>query len=252
MNFRLTAAGAFGACAKAPFTAAQRWRQYAEKQPLRYTDRVLFPNLVHSVRELAAFVGADAEDVVLLPSATTGLNTVLRSASVGLSPDRGILMLDIGYGSCKKIAAATGASVQQVAVPPAVMAAGLSKPIVELVRAAIEDLLAAGRPLPALAVFDHITSNTALQLPVEQLARLCKRHGIRVLVDGAHAPLQVCVCVCLCVCVCVRVCVCARVCTCVRVCVCARVCVCVCVCVCACVRVCVCAYVRVRVCVCVA
>lgn len=37
-----------------------------------------------------------------------------------------------------------------------------------------------------LAVFDHITSNTALRLPIERIVALCRHRGVPVLIDGAH------------------------------------------------------------------
>jgi hypothetical protein len=43
-------------------------------------------------------------------------------------------------------------------------------------------------PRTRLAVLDHVTSETALVLPVAQLAAACRAHGVAVLVDGAHAP----------------------------------------------------------------
>ena len=44
--------------------------------------------------------------------------------------------------------------------------------------------------LPAgasLAVFDAVTSNSAVTLPLERIIQLCKLRGVPVLVDGAHA-----------------------------------------------------------------
>jgi len=39
-----------------------------------------------------------------------------------------------------------------------------------------------------LAIIDHVTSETAVVLPVADIARRCHEHGVAVLVDGAHAP----------------------------------------------------------------
>lgn len=58
--------------------------------------------------------------------------------------------------------------------------------------AGLEDTLRTLRRPPALAVFDHITSNTGMVLPVEDMARTCRESGVvDVLIDGAHGPVQV-------------------------------------------------------------
>merc|ERR1712166_475622 len=41
-----------------------------------------------------------------------------------------------------------------------------------------------------LAVFDHVSSNTAIRMPVEQLIQLCKERGVPAMIDGAHGPGQ--------------------------------------------------------------
>jgi isopenicillin-N epimerase len=40
----------------------------------------------------------------------------------------------------------------------------------------------------AIAVFDHITSESAIIFPVAELAARCHEQGVAVLADGAHAP----------------------------------------------------------------
>jgi isopenicillin-N epimerase len=38
---------------------------------------------------------------------------------------------------------------------------------------------------------DHITSPSAIMMPVERLIAVCKKFGALVMVDGAHAPGQI-------------------------------------------------------------
>ena len=38
---------------------------------------------------------------------------------------------------------------------------------------------------------DHITSQSAIRMPLEKLIPLCKEYGVMTLIDGAHAPGQI-------------------------------------------------------------
>lgn len=191
--------GAFGA----PFAHAQAvanlWRRYAELQPLRFMDRCvgpahpphqhlatrqLLPHLVHAQRTLASIVHCRPADLALLPNATTGLNAVLRSV---LRPGDVVFSLDIGYGGVKKMIQAACAAVGATHVEATVLA---NIPItrwecvtqrqqwVAVWINSDEALLSCvERDMPSnttLAVFDAITSNTALVLPMQQLTALCK------------------------------------------------------------------------------
>ncbi len=174
--------GAFGAAAAPAFHAAHRWRAHCEQQPLLHIDRLLFPHVVHATRLVARELRARPKDIVFTPNATTALNAVIFS--VPLTPADAVFSLNVGYGSVKtmlKLAAArSGADVVEAA---------LRFPLAdgaESIRALVR------RTLPAnakLAVFDAVTSNTALVLPVAELVRLVRARcpTCRVLIDGAHA-----------------------------------------------------------------
>jgi len=171
--------GAFGGAARAPFRAAQRWAEHAEAQPLRFFDRELFPLLCESIRALAARVRAPPPCVALAPHATYALSSVI--ASLALAPGDALFCLDVGYGSVKKmlVAAAERAGARLVvgAVP-----FPLTTP------AALVEAVAAQIPRgAALCVFDHVTSNAGLLLPVAALVAAAHARGARALVDGAHA-----------------------------------------------------------------
>lgn len=220
--------GAFGACLRHALDAAARWRAHAEEQPLQFIDRELFPHLVHAIREFAPHVGASPERLAFVQNATTGLNAVI--GSVDLMPGDSIFMLDIGYGSVKKMCRAAvadatrrirstaaalgvedaleehkvrspvgaGRSVRRA--PPTRPATPIFPQLPRLIEAhvplddaltadAVVDAVSAHLPTDGscrLAVFDHITSNTALRLPIERIAALCRHRGVPVLIDGAH------------------------------------------------------------------
>ena len=201
--------GAFGATLRAAHVLASEWRGYQESQPLRFFDRVLLPELARRLHHVAALLHAQAHEITFVANATAGLNVAVNALAMGVKVDseakeattaaRGkdgagdALLLDLAYGSVKTmvreaVKRVTGGEIEMVAVP--LPLDGGARGIVERVAAALEAREAAGKAPPAMAVFDHVTSNTGLVLPVEDLARLCAARGIPVLVDGAHGPLQ--------------------------------------------------------------
>ena len=71
--------GSFGSCPTAVLEFQHAIRQRLERQPVQFLVRELESLLDEARGTLARFVGAEAADLVFVPNATAGVNTVLRS-----------------------------------------------------------------------------------------------------------------------------------------------------------------------------
>lgn len=175
-------------------TAAQRAiADEIERHPSRFILRELsgvtvgqgprdLPRLREAAAVVADFLGARGGDLVFVDNATTGANAVLRSFA--FQPGDEILVSELGYGGVTRAAMFAarekGATVRTITVPYPFTPDGL-----------IQAWSAAPGPRTRLAIVDHIASETAIVLPLSQIAAALKRQGVAVLADGAHAPAQI-------------------------------------------------------------
>ena len=76
--------GSFGACPRAVFEEYQRLQLELEREPVEFLGlQRSFPALIAVVRtQLAAYLGARPDDLVLVPNATAGVNMVDRKSVV--------------------------------------------------------------------------------------------------------------------------------------------------------------------------
>ena len=174
--------GSFGATPRRVLAAQADWRARLEAQPSRFMVEVLTPALRAAAAGLAGFLGCDADGLGFVDNATAACNAVLRS--VRLAPGEEILLLSHAYGAVRKtaahVAAAAGARIVDAPLP-------FPRPGPEAV---VDAVVGAITPLTRLAVLDHITSPSALVLPIEAMVAACRARGVPVLVDGAHGPGQ--------------------------------------------------------------
>ena len=172
--------GSFGACPAAVLAMQSVLRLEMEREPVDFLAVKLQGRLDAARDALAAFLGADAADLVFVSNATTGVNAVLRSLT--FAPGDELLTTNHTYAACRKtidyVAARSGARVVVATVP---------FPL-DTEEQVIEPILACVSPRTRLAVLDHVTSPTALVLPVARLIAELRSRGIETLVDGAHAP----------------------------------------------------------------
>lgn len=127
----------------------------------------------------AAFLGAEGDDLVFVDNVTAGANAVLRSFP--FEPGDEILVSDLGYGGVTRaavFAARTAGAVVRVAEAPLPFRA----------ESFADALVEAARPETRLAIVDHVSSGSALVLPVKAIAERLRERGVPLLVDGAHAP----------------------------------------------------------------
>jgi isopenicillin-N epimerase len=172
--------GSFGACPSAVLAVQAALRLEMEREPVDFLVATLPARLNEARQALASFVGADRADLVFVPNATAGVNAVLRS--LAFEPEDELLLTNHTYAACRKtaefVAERTGARVVVAKLPfPC-------RSHEEVVASVLQCVSARTR----LALLDHVTSPTALVLPVARLVSELRARGVDALVDGAHAP----------------------------------------------------------------
>jgi isopenicillin-N epimerase len=151
-----------------------------EEEPVQFLWRRYDERLAPVRAELARFLGAQARDLVFVTNATTGVNAVARSLKLRRGDE--LLTTNQDYNACHNVLAQAarraGARLVTASVP-----FPLQSP-----DTVVEAVLRAVTRRTRLAMLDHITSNTAVIVPVERLIRELDARGVDTLVDGAHAP----------------------------------------------------------------
>jgi len=174
--------GSFDAVPRPVFESYQHWQRELEANPVVFLGNRLPELLAKSRERLGAFIKAAPDDLTFVPNVTYALNIVTRSLE--LQADDVVLTTDHEYGAidrawrfnCEKV----GARLvnQPVAVPVADPAT-----VVEQIWAGVDERT-------KVISLSHITSPSALILPVAEICRRARNAGIISVVDGAHAPGQ--------------------------------------------------------------
>ena len=174
--------GSFGACPRPVFKAYQAWQRRLENQPIQFFHHDLPGFEREARRALGAFLNVIPDDLALVTNATYGVNIISRS--LALEPGDEILTTDQEYGSCDNAwqfaCRKTGAAYIQH--PVSLPAHSMEEVADEFWRGVT--------PRTKVIYLSHITSPTALRLPIEEICRRARQNGILTLIDGAHAPGQ--------------------------------------------------------------
>ncbi len=175
--------GSFGVT---PFPVREKRREWIERldqQPMDFYVRRLEGYLEIARDKLAEFVGTTLNNLVFVENATYGMNVVAESFPLAAGDE--VLLNNHEYGAVHRI-------WQRACLKQSAKAVTVKLPERFESRQQLVDYLLAGvTDETKLLVVSHITSPTALIMPVEEICRAFAERNIPVCIDGPHAPAQV-------------------------------------------------------------
>jgi isopenicillin-N epimerase len=179
--------GSFGACPRDVFQDYQNWQRILEQNPIDYFTRQLkglFGSeasgpLEKARADLAHFVNADAQGVIFTPNVTVALNAIAHS--IELQPHDEVLTTDHEYGTI--VATWARKCAQNDAV---LTRAAIDLPVTTQAEF-VDHFWKQVTPRTKVILMSHITSATALVLPVKEICARARKAGIITVIDGAHA-----------------------------------------------------------------
>jgi isopenicillin-N epimerase len=172
--------GSFGACPQAILDEYQRWQRYIEYNPVRFFKKESIDLLLKSRETLANYIGCQANEVVYVTNPSYAVNIVAKSFN--LSANDEVLTTNIEYGACDK----TWEYYCQKSNAKYIKA-NITLPLIDEATF-VTEFFKHATVNTKLIFISHITSSTALRLPVEAICAKAKAMGIPTFVDGAHAP----------------------------------------------------------------
>jgi len=172
--------GSYGATPLELLEEQRRWQTRLERQPCQFINEILPVELRLAAEQLAAFVGTTGDALAFVENTTGGVGAVLRSLS--FQPGDVIVVTDHIYNAIRQtllyLCAQSGAELRVIE-----LGLPVAKP------ASMAETLCAGIDgSERLVLLDHISSASAVIMPVEDVALHCRKLGVPLLIDGAHAP----------------------------------------------------------------
>jgi isopenicillin-N epimerase len=169
--------GSFGACPRDVFARYQEWQRELERRPVEFLARRIDALLEEARGAVGVYVNADPDDLVFVQNATTGVN--LAAWALNLQPEDEVLTTSLEYG-------ALDLAWQHVCAHA--NAKYIRMPVTLPLEDAVEEIWSGVNARTRALFVSHITSETAVELPVAELCRRARERGITTIVDGAHVP----------------------------------------------------------------
>jgi isopenicillin-N epimerase len=171
--------GSFGPAPRSVLARRNEWQERLECEPVDFFIRQLEEHLDQARERLGAFAGTRGSNLIFVDNATFGMNIVANT--VPLTAGDEVLTTDHEYGAVQRLwrqrCRQSGA---------ALIVRKLPKPL-RSADEVVETLMQAATPRTKLLVVSHVTSPTAVILPVAKICARARELGIVVCIDGPHA-----------------------------------------------------------------
>ena len=175
--------GSFGATPKPVFREYQRWQRELEKQPVEFLGRRITSLMAESRTVLGDYLGTTADNLVYTQNATIALNIIARSIALG--PGDEVLSTEHEYGAIVRmwrfLSKESGFSYINHPIPTPFDSRDQF----------VDDFWKGVTSRTRIIFLSHLTSSTAILIPVEEIVRRARERGIITILDGAHTPGQI-------------------------------------------------------------
>ena len=175
--------GSFGISPRIVRQARRRWIDELDCQPMDFYVREFEPLLAKTLDQLAQFLNTVKESLIFVENATTGMNIVADNFPLNAGDQ--VLSNNHEYGAVHRIwdrACERADAQHRIARLPDIFES--HEQVVEAVFAEVNEHT-------RLIIVSHITSATALIMPVQAICDRAGEMGIPVCIDGPHAPAHV-------------------------------------------------------------
>ncbi len=174
--------GSFGAVPAIVRDGHHRLHRELEAEPMDVLARQFDPQWHKARFRLSSWLGTKEENIAFCENATSGMNEI--AGWFPLKTGDEVILNDHEYGAVRRIwqrrCDRSGATLVNVELPNTTCThKELTKPILD-----------ACNERTRLVIASHITSPTAIRLPVEHLCAELRKLGIASCIDGPHALLQ--------------------------------------------------------------
>ncbi|MCA9127015.1 MAG: aminotransferase class V-fold PLP-dependent enzyme [Planctomycetales bacterium] len=174
--------GSFGAVPTLVHLTQRRLHDRINAQPMDELVRHFEPRWRQTQQHLAAWLGTKAENIALCENATAGMNEI--ASWFPLESHDEVLLNDHEYGAVRRIwqrrCERSGATLQTAVLPR-----DLHDP-----QQIVDAIIDRCNDRTRLVVVSHITSPTAIVMPVASICQRLNERGIASCIDGPHALLQ--------------------------------------------------------------